>query len=75
MTYYTQPPATASGLEELLISILERGLVFVIRLHGEPGDRQILMGVGLPESVDPVMLALGATSLFRRPDEDPDFWQ
>ncbi len=75
MNYYQQPPAPVSGLEDLLISVLERGLVFAIRLHGAPGDRQLLVGVGLPESVDPVMLALGATSLFRRPDEDPDFWQ
>jgi hypothetical protein len=75
VNYYQQPPAPVSGLEELLISILERGLVLVIRLHGAPGDRQLLVGVGLPESVDPMLLALGATSLFRRPDQDPDFWQ
>lgn len=76
MNYYQQqPPAPVSGLEDLLVSILERGLVFVVRLHGEPGDRRLLVGVGLPESVDPMLLALGATSLFRRPEQDADFWQ
>jgi len=73
--YQQQPPAPVSGLEDLLVSILERGLVFVVRLHGEPGDRRLLVGVGLPESVDPMLLALGATSLFRRPEQDADFWQ
>jgi hypothetical protein len=76
VNYYDQrPPAPVSGLEDLLISVLERGLVFVVRLHGEPGDRRLLVGVGLPESVDPMLLALGATSLFRRPEQDADFWQ
>ena len=76
MNYYQHAPAPpVSGLEEMLISILERGIVLVIRLHGDPGDRHLLLGVGLPESVDPMLLALGATSLFRRPEQDPDFWQ
>ena len=72
---YQQPPAPVSGLADLLISILERGLVLVVRLHGEPGSRQLLVGLGLPESVDPMLLALGAANLFRRPEyESADWW-
>jgi hypothetical protein len=73
--YEQQAPAPVSGLEDLLVSILERGLVLVIRLQGEPGDRRLMVGVGLPESVDPVLLALGATGVFRRPDTDAEWWQ
>ena len=67
---YGEAPPPVSGWEDLLIAVLERGLVFVVRLSGVPGDRRLLFGVGLPGSIDPMLLALGATSLFRRPDQD-----
>jgi hypothetical protein len=73
--YEQQAPGPVSGIEDLLVSILERGLVFVVRLSGEPGDRRLMVGVGLPESVDPVLLALGAAGVFRRPDPDAEWWQ
>jgi hypothetical protein len=68
-------PAPVSGFEDLLISILERGLVFVVRLGGVPGDRHLEFGLGLPESVDPMLLALGVTSGFRSPGYEPGWWQ
>jgi len=73
--YQQQQSGPVSSLADLLVSILERGLVLVIRLHGEPGNRQLLVGMGLPESVDPMLLALGVTNLFRRPEyESADWW-
>lgn len=59
MTYGT--PAPASGLADLLISVLERGIVLVLRLDGPPGDRHLVVGFGTTGAVDPLLLALGVT--------------
>lgn len=63
---------------ELLISVLERGIVLVVRLDGPPGDRRLLCGVGLPDAADPILMALCATSMYgtrsRSYDYDDDFW-
>jgi hypothetical protein len=69
-----RPPAPVSGLADLLIGVLERGVVVALRLDGEPGNRRLLVGFGSPESAEAVLLAIAATSLFRRPRRDEDWW-
>ena len=65
----TYQPAPVGGLADILISVLEKGVVLVLRLEGAPGDRRLVVGLGLAESAGPLMLALGVTGhLGRRPD-------
>ena len=59
--------APVSGIADLFLGILERGVVIVLRLEGPPGDRRLLVGAGLPESAQALMIALGATTIFNRP--------
>jgi len=50
-----------SILADMLLAVLERGVVIGLRLVGPPGDRRLLVGLGTAESFDPVLLALGIT--------------
>jgi hypothetical protein len=50
-----------SILADVLLAVLERGVVVGFRLVGPPGDRRLLVGLGTAESFDPVLLALGIT--------------
>jgi hypothetical protein len=52
---------SGSILADVLLAILERGVVVGFRLVGPPGDRRLLVGLGTAESFDPVLLALGCT--------------
>ena len=61
-------------LTDLLVSILEKGIVVVIKLHGDPGDRQFLVGLGLPQAVDPMLVALGVSGVLRRPEYADDWF-
>jgi hypothetical protein len=67
-------PAPVSGLADLLIGVLERGIVIALRLDGPPGDRRLLVGFGTPEAIDPIMLALGVTSRVFDSRYDSDGW-
>jgi hypothetical protein len=52
---------SGSILADVLLAVLERGIVVGFRLVGPPGDRRLLVGLGTAESFDPVLLALGIT--------------
>jgi len=54
-------PRPGSMLADVLLAVLERGVVVGFRLVGPPGDRRLLVGLGAAESFDPVLLALGIT--------------
>ena len=54
-----------SSFTDLLVSILERGFVLCIRLDGPPGDRRLLLGIGLADAADPILMALCASGAFR----------
>ena len=65
----------ASILADLLLGILERGVVLVLRLDGPPGDRRLVVGVGTTGAVDPLLLALGVTGhLGRRAEREWMDW-
>ncbi len=57
--------APVASLADLLVSILERGVVLAVRLDGQPGDRRLLLGVGLADAADPLLMALCAAGAFR----------
>ena len=67
----TSPPV--ASLADLLISVLERGVVLAIRLDGSPGDRRLLVGFGLTSSADPILMALCAAGTFRRHENPVEF--
>ena len=68
----TRAPVTS--FTDLLVSILERGIVLAIRLDGPPGDRRLLLGIGLTDAADPLLMALAASGAFRsRYDDAFDF--
>jgi hypothetical protein len=52
---------SGSILADVLLAVLERGIVVGFRLVGPPGERRLLVGLGTTESFDPVLLALGIT--------------
>ena len=62
MTRGNYEATPVSSLAEVLLAVLEKGIVVAIRLVGPPGDRRLLVGLGTPESIDPLLLALGMTS-------------
>ncbi len=65
--------APVASFADLLISILERGFVLAVRLDGPPGDRRLLLGLGLADAADPLLMALAASGAFRAsPDFDTD---
>ena len=59
------------SLGDLLVSILERGFVLAIRLDGPPGDRRLLLGIGLADAASPLLMALCATGAFTTRDPQP----
>ena len=63
----------SSGLADVLISVLGRGVVLVLKLEGPPGDRHLAVGLGLAESADLLLMAIGAGHLSRSFD-DPSYW-
>lgn len=66
---YADAAPVTTGLADILLSILERGIVVAIRLTGPPGDRRLVVGFGTPGAIDPILLALGMTSgVFGRRD-------
>ena len=52
----------SSALADLIVGILQRGVVLVLNLEGPPGDRHLAVGLGLAESTDVLLLALGVTT-------------
>ncbi len=68
----TQAPV--SSLTDVLLAILERGFVLAVRLDGPPGDRRLLLGIGLADAADPLLMALCASGALRpRYDVDAEF--
>ena len=49
-----------SSLADLVISILEKGIVLVLKLEGPPGDRHLAVGLGLAENADALLMAMHA---------------
>lgn len=56
------PQSPVSTLAEVLLAVLERGVIVAFRLAGPPGDRRLIVGLGTPESADALLLALGMTT-------------
>jgi hypothetical protein len=52
--------APVMSLADLLVAVLERGVVLVLRLEGRPGDRRLHVGLGFTDSADALLLALAA---------------
>jgi hypothetical protein len=63
-----------ASFADVLIAVLERGIVLAIRLDGPPGDRRLLFGIGLSDAADPLLMALCATSMHRMHDVFDDGW-
>lgn len=75
MTYPHAPAPPLSGLADFVTAILERGIVIVLRLEGEPGERRLAVGFGLPDAASPLLLALSASSVLRQHGEEwEDEW-
>jgi hypothetical protein len=71
--------APVSSFTDLLLSVLERGFVLAVRLDGPPGDRRLLLGIGLADAADPLLMALCASGAFGHrsmPEYEDDFdWE
>jgi hypothetical protein len=64
----------SSALADLIVGILQRGVVLVLKLEGPPGDRHLTVGLGLAESTDTLLLALGLTTGAFGSGYDADGW-
>lgn len=66
--------ASVSTLADVLVAVLERGIVVAFRLVGPPGDRHLAVGLGLAESTDVLLMALGLSTGAFRSGYDDDGW-